>query len=137
MKQLRSRKTPESHRSGLAAVEFALCAPLLMILVFGSIEASNAIYLRQAMTIASYEAAQIASSYGGTDAAAIQRANEVLATCNIQGATVTVFPSITPMTKAGSPIQVTIKAPSNSNSIGPAWFFKETSYERNFTMNRL
>ncbi len=137
MKHLRSLKSLETHRRGLAAVEFALCLPLLMILVFGSIEASNAIYLRQAMTIATYEAAQIASGVGGTDATAIQRANEILATYNIAGASVDVSPSITAATESGTAIKVTIGAPSNSNSIGPNWFFKDTTYTREFTMNRL
>ncbi len=137
MKQRRHHKTFKKRRSGLAAVEFALCLPLLMILVFGSIEASNAIYLRQAMTIASYESAQIASAVGGTDAAAKQRANEILTTYNIQGASVDVSPLITANTIAGTPIKVTIVAPSNSNSIGPNWFFKNSTYSREFTMNRL
>lgn len=137
MKRLRSPKTTNTRRSGLAAVEFALCLPLLMILVFGSIEASNAIYLRQAMTIASYEATQIASAVGGTDAEALQRANEILATYNIQGASVGISPSITATTVPGTAITVTISAPSNSNSIGPNWFFKDTTYRRDFTMFRL
>lgn len=126
-----------SERSGVAAVEFALCLPLLMLLVFGSIEAANAIYLRQAMTIAAYESVQVASAFGGTEPEAIARGEEILATFNVSNATIEVQPKITANIKGGTPITVTVEAPTNSNSLGPAWFFSDLTFQRQFTMLRL
>ncbi|MBT5019545.1 MAG: pilus assembly protein [Planctomicrobium sp.] len=137
MKQSRSQSPRKERRSGLAAVEFALTLPLLMILVIGSIEASNAIFLRQAITIAAYETAQIASAYGGTEIEAKNRGTEILNSYQVKNFTIAVFPPVTAATIPGSKIQVTITAPSNSNSIGPAWFFKDSTFERKFTMYRL
>lgn len=125
------------HRSGVAAVEFALCLPLLMILVFGSIEAANAIYLRQAMTIAAYESVQVASAFGGTEPEAIARGEEILATFEVKDATISVKPKITSNIKGGTPITVTVEAPTNSNALGPAWFFGDLTLQRQFTMLRL
>ena len=118
-------------------MEFALCLPLLMLLVFGSIEAANAIYLRQAMTIAAYESVQVASAFGGTEPEAIAHAEEILATFNVSNATIEVQPKITANIKGGTPITVTVEAPTNSNSLGPAWFFSDLTFRRQFTMLRL
>lgn len=137
MKQTRSKITRQKYRSGLAAVEFALTLPLLMILVLGSIEASNAIFLRQAITIAAYETAQVASAFGGTEAEAKTRGNEILTSYEIDGSTIAISPTIDASTAPGTKIQVTITAPSNANSIGPNWFFRDGTYERVFTMYRL
>ena len=137
MKQSRSKTPLKTRRSGLAAVEFALTLPLLMILVIGSIEASNAIFLRQAITIAAYETAQIASAFGGTEIEAKKRGNEILKSYQVENFTIAISPPVTAATIPGSKIQVTITAPSNSNSIGPAWFFKDSTFERKFTMYRL
>ena len=38
--------------SGVAAAEFAVCLPLIVLLVFGSIEATNYIFLKQTLNIA-------------------------------------------------------------------------------------
>ena len=43
--------------SGVAAVEFAVCLPLLVTLTIGTIEACNIIQLKHDLTIAAYEGA--------------------------------------------------------------------------------
>ena len=137
MKQSLPIPVDQSQRSGIAAVEFALCLPLMMILIFGSIEASNAIYLRQAMTIAAYETAQIASAVGGMESEARTRGEEILDNYKIDAGTIEINPPITPELKKGTAITVTIAAPSNTNSISPSWFYKNLTYKRQFTMYRL
>lgn len=137
MKQTRPSLKSQERRAGLAAVEFALTLPLLMILVLGSIEASNAIFLRQSITIAAYETAQVASAYGGTEAEAKTRGNEILTSYGIDSATITIFPTIDTSVVPGTKIEVTVTAPASANSIGPNWFFRDGTYERVFTMYRL
>ncbi len=132
-----NRQQDAPLRGGLAAVEFALSLPLLMILIFGSIEASNAIFLRQAMTITAFETAQVASSVGGTEVEAKARGSELLTAFNIQGATIDIQPPIDSTISRGTPMTVEITAPSKANSIGPAMFLKEITYKRVFTMYRL
>lgn len=137
MKQSRVFISEQKQRSGLAAVEFSLTLPLLILLVLGSVEASNAIFLRQAMTIAAYETAQVASAYGGTESEAKQRGADILAGYNLREFSIDITPAITSEMTAGTKIEVAITAPSNSNSIGPPWFFKDATYERKFVMYRL
>ncbi len=45
-------------RNGTATVELAVCLPLIVIIAFGSIEATNMIFLEQRLTAAAYEGAQ-------------------------------------------------------------------------------
>lgn len=49
-------------------MELALCLPLLTLLVLGSIELRNFIFLKQSMTAAAYEASREAVRPTATDA---------------------------------------------------------------------
>ena len=42
-------------RRAVAAVEFAVCLPVIIMLVFGAIEASSFIFLKQSLNVAAYE----------------------------------------------------------------------------------
>jgi Flp pilus assembly protein TadG len=48
-------------RGGAAAVELALCLPMLLILTLGAIETCNVIYVRTRMYSAAYEGARLAT----------------------------------------------------------------------------
>lgn len=103
--------------TGLAAVEFALCLPLMMAMTFGVVEASNAIFLQQALTSAAYEAANVASAVGGTSANAQTRASAVLTSLGVRSGTVTITPTVTAQTAVGTTIVITCSAPLSANSI--------------------
>ena len=47
-------------RSGVAAVEFAVCLPVLVVLILGSIECCSMIFLRQSLAIVAYEGLRVA-----------------------------------------------------------------------------
>lgn len=112
-----TRLRRKSTRRGTAVVEFAICLPILSIVVFGVIEASNAIYVQQAITSAAYEAANVASATGGTAASAQTRANAVLTSLGITSATVTISPAVTASTALGTKIVVTCTAPLAANML--------------------
>lgn len=61
MKQLKHK----SHQSGAAALEFAVLLPLLVTLVFGSIEFGLVCYNKQVITNAGREGARMAITGGG------------------------------------------------------------------------
>jgi len=113
LRKLRRRRS----RAGIAVVEFAVCLPILMAMVMGVIEASNAVFLQQALTSASYEAANVASAIGGTSTEATTRANAVLTALGVKNSTVTISPTVTTATPIGTTIVVTVSAPFASNSL--------------------
>ena len=91
-KQVRNRFS-RSGRAGVAVVELAVCLPVVVVILIGSIEACNAIYLKQTAVTAAYEAAKISTGTGGTKNAAIIRANEVLTARGLSSSTVTFLPA--------------------------------------------
>lgn len=117
-------------------MEFALCLPIIITLVFGSIEASNAIYLKQSLTTAAYEAAREATKVAGTSVAAESAAEAVLDAKGISGYTITVTPTITLVTDSGTQVNVTVTAPANANSIGPQLYFQGSTMQASVEMVR-
>ncbi|WP_186775647.1 TadE family protein [Rubripirellula tenax] len=107
-----------STRRGVAAVEFAVCLPVLTFLVFGSIELSNGVYTKQAATAAAYEAARVATAAGGSESVARARVDEVLQGLNITGATVTITPAIDDSLARGTVVTLSVAIPSELNSGG-------------------
>lgn len=137
---VRHSRSPVLHaepRHGGALVEFAICLPLLMMLIFGSIEAANAIFLRQALAATAYEAAQVACNVGGQSSTARQRANQVLKARNVKSGKVTFSPNVSASTKAGTTITVKVSAPATSNAISPLWFFQSATLESTVVMVKL
>jgi Flp pilus assembly protein TadG len=110
------RTQARAQRRGVAAVEFAVCLPLLATFIFGVIEASNAIYLQQAITSAAYEAANVATSTGKTSADGQSRGTAVLTALGITSYTITISPSVTSATTPGTSVVVTCTAPLASNA---------------------
>ncbi|MCA9061465.1 MAG: pilus assembly protein [Planctomycetaceae bacterium] len=119
------RQTTQPLRSGLATLEAAVTLPLLLLLVFASIDMANVVYLKQSLNISAYEGATTASKPGGTATLARTRAQEVLTARNITGATIQITPTVVPTTSAGGMIIVTVRAPVNRVLVSPFHFFAD------------
>lgn len=65
-------------RPGIAAIEFAVCLPVIVLLVFGAIEASSFIFLKQSLSVACYEGVQEAVKPDSTEGDATARAQSIL-----------------------------------------------------------
>ncbi|MEZ6135356.1 MAG: pilus assembly protein [Pirellulaceae bacterium] len=111
-------------RKGTAVVELAVCLPVLVLIVFASIESCNAIFLKQSAASAAYEAAKIASNTGGTKLAAETRATEVLAAREITNATITFVPADQTSWVRGVKLHVTISVPTTDNLGGTSFLFQ-------------
>lgn len=107
----------QARRSGVAAAEFAVCLPLLMILFIGTIEACTMIYLKQTLSVAAYEGIRTALQTAATDADVTAAANNILASRNVQGGTVTVSPGPVESQSVQTWLTVTVQAPAASNSV--------------------
>ena len=122
----------------MSNIDIALISfPVLLLLTFGAIEASNAIVLKQTLTEISYETARFVTAQGSTKADALQRADEIIAARGLQNVTVDISPDVTVTTPPGTPITVTVSAAATSNSIGPQWYFKDATMAAQAVMVRL
>ncbi|WP_231615485.1 TadE/TadG family type IV pilus assembly protein [Novipirellula artificiosorum] len=115
-KSSRANPSCRNQRRGVAAVEFAVCLPVIVLLVFGSIEASSFIFLKQSLSVAAYEGAREASLSQSTSAATTARSENILNARNVVDFEVS-FPSGTPEAAArGSEVAVEVAAPTQTNS---------------------
>jgi Flp pilus assembly protein TadG len=118
----RSRGGSKS-RSGVAAVEFAVCLPLVVTLIFASIEASSMIFLKLSLQTSAYEAARVASAPNGSSAEAVNRGNNALSQHNVKRGTIQINPEDVQSVETGGQITVSAIAPVGANRLIGKWFF--------------
>lgn len=137
MRQIQSEaiSTPRSRRAA-ATLELAICLPIIVTVVLGTIEAANSIFLKQSLTIAAYEAARVASASGGTSAAAELRAQEIMNAKNLTTFQFQMTPSDLTNVTAGTQISVTITTLANANSLSPSWYSPTTKMSATMRMIR-
>ena len=112
----RIKRDRAARRRGVAAVEFAVCLPVIVLLVFGSIEASSFIFLKQSLSVAAYEGIREAVRSGSTTGDAIARAEDILNARFVEDFQVS-FPSGSVEDAArGEEITIEVKAPTEPNS---------------------
>lgn len=118
MKSNRYRHGSKSNRQGAAIVEFAVCLPLIFLIVLGSIQGASLLFLKQTLVQASYEGAKVGIRDG--DEAAMRQAVEAVATGRrVQGLALTISPSNIANLPSGETVTVTVSAPGDDNSLFP------------------
>jgi Flp pilus assembly protein TadG len=115
---------PRRKRRGVAATEFAVCLPIVVLLVVGTIEACSMIFLKQSLAIAAYEGARTAIVPGVTKAQVDAACNQLLADRKVKGATISIKPSDIASLNPGDYVDVTVTAPCNNNSVVPNTFYR-------------
>ena len=111
-------------RRGLAATEFAVCLPVLLLVVLGMMETCSMIFLKQSMAIAAYEGAHQAVKPDATAAEVQTVCQSILADRRVRDAVVTVTPNNLPALAVGEYIEIQVTAPSESNNMLPLRFFR-------------
>ncbi|MGB7342746.1 MAG: TadE/TadG family type IV pilus assembly protein [Pirellulaceae bacterium] len=116
MRKITTRHRDSKQRRGVAAAEFAVCLPVLVLLVFGSIEASSFIFLKQSLNVAAYEGIREAVRNGATNGDATVRAENILTSRNVQGFAIN-FPNgdVTSLNR-GDEVVIEVTAPTETNS---------------------
>lgn len=79
LRNRRANKLGNDRRNGAAVVELAIVLPVLLILVFGTLEICQRLYVKQSTVIACYEACRVATRQNN-DTAAVQTSLESLLT---------------------------------------------------------
>ena len=104
------------NRSGLASVELAFVLPVMLILVLGTIEVCQRIFLRQSAVIVSYEAGRLAARSTSSNAEVATRCQTMLTQRRVNGAVVTITPSDLLSQPPGTQVRVRVEVPWASNS---------------------
>lgn len=108
-----------NKRSGAAVVEFAVVAPLLLLLVLGTIEYGRFVMVQQVLTNAAREGARQAVIDGSSSSSVVQVVSDYCTDAQVAGVTVTV--STNPSVAApGLPITVTAQTSFDQVSWFPA-----------------
>jgi Flp pilus assembly protein TadG len=109
-------RTKSNSRRGAALVEFAVCIPVIMLLILGSMEATSAIFVRQSLTTSAYEGVREAVRAGASTADASLRAQAVLDARRIRSSNIRFTPAEVRSAPRGSPIIIEVSAPFAANS---------------------
>lgn len=133
------RLQPERTRGlrGVATVEMAVIAPVVVLLVLGMIEASRMCQVTQILANAAREGCRVAISIGKTSADVTTRVESTLSAAGINPALVTVSlsPSSVDTTHLNTQITLTLSVNFTSvNWIAQPFFFKTSVITSSCTM---
>lgn len=125
------------YRRGAAVVEFAIVAPVLLLLVFGMIEYGRLVMVQQVITNATREGARRAVLDGATTAGVTTIVNDFLAASRVSGAVVTVTPNPPSSAAFGDPVTVSVQVPFSQVSWLPTpMFLSSTTLSATTVMRR-
>jgi Flp pilus assembly protein TadG len=101
-------------RQGVAAVEFALIAPVFFMLALGIVEFGRMLMVQSIITNAARIGARQAILSSGTTSNVDTAVSNYLSAAKISGATTTISPSLSPTPSAGTAVTVTVSVPCSS-----------------------
>jgi Flp pilus assembly protein TadG len=122
------------QRRGATLVEFAICLPVLLVMVLGSVELCRLNMLRHGATQAAYEAARRGMVPGATAAQVRTTASDLLNALMVSGYTVDISPST--ISQTTPQVTVTITVPLAQNSWVAPYFCTASTMVRSFTIVR-
>ena len=122
------------RRRGAAAVETAVCLPMLLLIVFGAIEACTIIFLQQALQATAYESARVAATPANDVQAARDAGLNILAQRNVQSGSIQVTSSDMPGFTDTELVTATVTAPVAPNRVFPAWALNVAQLSAECTM---
>lgn len=117
----RARKS--GRRFGAAAVEFAVCLPLIVLVVIGSIEGASLLFLRQALVQSAYEGVKVAIKEDSNNSFVDNIARAVTDGRSLSGVGVETTPADVSSVPRGELITVRITAPVKGNTLIPGGVF--------------
>lgn len=124
----------QDRRSGIAAMEFAVTLPILLVLIVGTIEACSMIYLKQTLSVAAYEGIRAAVRPAATTADVEAACNRILTDRRVQRPTITITPSDFDQQPVQTWITVRVSASGADNSVISGWFYDQLQIDGQATM---
>ncbi len=111
-------RRPARLRRGAACVEFAICVPVLLLVLFAAVEYSRVLQIQQAVRQAAFEGARAGVALDASTSDVTTAANNILNALTIKGATVSVNPN--PISYTTPSLTVTVSAVPANNG----WFVR-------------
>jgi Flp pilus assembly protein TadG len=133
-KNLGTLRHCSASRQGVAAAEFAVCLPVMVLLVLAMIESCTMIFLKQSLTVTAYEGVRTALEESAVGADVQSTCQQILADRQIQGGTVTINPTNFEALSPGEYIEVTVSAQADLNSVIRGSFFSGKTLTATATM---
>lgn len=99
-------------RKGAAVVEFAVVAPLMILLTTGMMEMGRVVMVKQLLVNASREGARLAVLPEATTIEVQNAVEQELQASSIHGATITLTPTVIESAPPGSPVTIAISIPA-------------------------
>ena len=131
-----NRGANDRKRRGVAAVEFAIIAPIFFLLVMGCIEFGRALMVQQVLTNASRVGAREAIRLAATETEAVTAAQDYASGAAVPGTSVTVQPNPA-VAGAGDMITVRVEVPFSNVSWTPApWFLGNSTLTATSVMRK-
>lgn len=106
---------PTNQRNGIAAVEAALCFPILILVTLLTLDCCSCIFLRQSLTVAAFEGARVAIVPSAQQDNVVQQVKNTLAERGINQVTVTTVPANLAELPPGTIVSVQVDANPNQN----------------------
>lgn len=104
------------NRRGASVVEFALVAPLMILMTMGMMEVGRAVMVKQLLVNASREGARLAVLPGSTVNEVTTRVQDDLAASSVNGVTVNITPTMLSAAGSGTPVTVEVQVEAASIS---------------------
>lgn len=127
------------QRSGVAAVELALLAPILFALTIGTLDICSLIFLKETAVLAAYEGARRGVGRGRTNADATDRVLEFLDERNIDYSAADVVSISSPGFDHAETLEnvtVTVTVPTEGNLLIASQFLGELNVSASVTMRK-
>lgn len=134
VKRQNRKRYHAGNRRGAAVVEFAVCLPVIVLIMLGSIEAANMLFLRQALVQASYEGAKAAIKNDSDNATVTLIANQVADGRRLAGFSVETIPADVSSVAQGELVRVRTSAPVKSNSFISGTVFRQLNLDAEAVM---
>ncbi len=114
---MKPTRSSSDIKRGTAVVELAVCLPVIVLLVFASLEGANMLFLRQAVVQSAYETAKSVAKTNGVQSRAVTLGKQVLSSRGVVTPTITFSPANVQALAPGSPFSVSVAVPGDSRSI--------------------
>lgn len=112
----RAAKRRRNRRLGVEIVELAFALPVMVVIVFGTLETCELLFTKQSLAVAAYEAGRVSARPNGSAATAQTRFDQIMAARRINNATLTITPADLSSLAVGETIRLEATAPVSGNN---------------------